>query len=77
MTTKKKTKKAPAKKSGPIELPPNQDRHYGAKSFTCRVDREKACELISKHGFFMKSDNGDQVHLWADTAAYESYKGSK
>ena len=77
MPTKKKTKKAPAKKSGPIELPPNQDREYGPKSYTCRVDRETACELISKHGFFMKHDAGDQVHLWADAAAYESHKGEK
>ena len=77
MPTKKKTKKDPEKKAGPIELPPNQDRSYGPKSYTCRVDREKACELISEHGFFMKADDGEQVHLWADSDAYESYKGSK
>ena len=71
MPTKKK-----AKKAGPIELPPNPDRHPGPKSFTCRVDRETACELISKHGFFLKADNGDEVHLWADSTAYMSYKGS-
>ena len=67
-TTKKKT---------PTKLPPNQDRSYGPKAYTCRVDRKTAAKLISEHGFFMKSVAGDEVHLWADTEAYESYKGSK
>lgn len=73
-TAKKKTTK---KSAVPIELPPNPDRYPGPKCFTCRVDRETASKLISKHGFFMKADNGDVVHLWADEVAYESYKGSK
>jgi len=73
-TAKKKTTK---KSAGPIELPKNQERHYGPKSFTCCVDRKTAADLISKHGFFMKKDGGKEVHLWADTQAYESYKGAK
>ena len=72
-TAKKKT----TKKKSPAVLPPNQERHYGPKAYTCRVDRKTAASLIADHGFFMKTDNGDEVHLWADTEAYESFKGTK
>ena len=73
-STKKTTKKTPAKKkAAPAVLPPNPDRTQHAIVRTTRCDFDTAARYIKEYGFFLHKQDGKHYHLTADKEANEKF----